>query len=82
MITVGAFEAKTKFSELLDRVERGETVIITRHGEPVARMSADKPTATVDGKRRALEAVRRKLKAANVAFDAADIISARDEGRK
>lgn len=38
MITVGAFEAKTKLSELLDRVERGEEVLITRHGQPVARL--------------------------------------------
>ena len=38
MITVGAFEAKTKLSELLDRVEAGEQVLITRHGKPVARM--------------------------------------------
>jgi prevent-host-death family protein len=37
MITVGAFEAKTKFSELLDRVERGEEVVVTRHGKRVAR---------------------------------------------
>jgi prevent-host-death family protein len=41
MITVGAFEAKTKLSELLDRVERGEEVLITRHGKPVARLIAD-----------------------------------------
>lgn len=40
MITVGAFEAKTKLSELLDRVERGEEVLITRHGKPVARLVA------------------------------------------
>lgn len=38
MATVGAFEAKTKLSELLDMVERGEEVTITRHGEPVARL--------------------------------------------
>ena len=38
MTTVGAFEAKTKLSELLDRVERGEEIVITRHGKPVARL--------------------------------------------
>jgi prevent-host-death family protein len=38
MATVGAFEAKTKLSELLDMVERGEEVTITRHGEPVAKL--------------------------------------------
>lgn len=35
---VGAFEAKTKLSALLDRVGRGEEVVITRHGKPVARL--------------------------------------------
>lgn len=38
MITVGTFEAKTKFSELLDRVEQGEEVVVTRHGKAVARI--------------------------------------------
>ena len=35
---VGAFEAKTHLSELLARVEAGETVTITKHGRPVARL--------------------------------------------
>ncbi|MCB1489801.1 MAG: type II toxin-antitoxin system Phd/YefM family antitoxin [Bauldia sp.] len=38
-VTVGAFEAKTKLSELLDRVEKGEEIIITRRGKPVARLT-------------------------------------------
>ncbi len=38
MITVGSFEAKTKLAELLDKVEQGEMVTITRHGKPVARL--------------------------------------------
>lgn len=38
MTTIGAFEAKTKLSELLDRVERGEEIVITRHGKPAARL--------------------------------------------
>ena len=37
-ITVGAFEAKTHLSILLDRVAEGEEVIITKHGKPVARL--------------------------------------------
>ena len=38
MITVGAFEAKTHLSSLLDRVAEGEEVVITKHGKPVARL--------------------------------------------
>jgi prevent-host-death family protein len=37
--TVGAFEAKTHLSRLLDAVECGERVVITRHGKPVAELS-------------------------------------------
>jgi len=36
MASVGAFEAKTHLSELLDRVARGERITITRHGVPAA----------------------------------------------
>ena len=35
---MGAFEAKTHLSELLQRVEAGEVVTITKHGRPVARL--------------------------------------------
>ena len=38
MITVGSFEAKTKLAELLDKVEAGETVTITRRGTAVAQL--------------------------------------------
>ena len=38
MATVGSFEAKTKLAELLDKVEAGETVTITRHGKAVAKL--------------------------------------------
>lgn len=41
-IVVGAFEAKTKLAELLDKVESGETVTITRRGREVARLVAVK----------------------------------------
>ena len=38
MKTVGAFEAKTHLSDLLDRVSQGETITITRHGAPAAML--------------------------------------------
>jgi prevent-host-death family protein len=38
MATVSAFEAKTRFGELLDRVSRGEEIVITRYEKPVARI--------------------------------------------
>jgi len=36
MLTVGAYEAKTKLSQLLHRVANGERIVITKHGVPVA----------------------------------------------
>ena len=38
MRTVGAYEAKTHLPALLDEVEQGETITITRHGVPVAKL--------------------------------------------
>lgn len=40
MTTVTLVEAKAHLSELLDKVEAGEDVVITRHGRPVAQLSA------------------------------------------
>ena len=40
VITVNLAQAKALLSELLDKVEHGESVIITRHGRPVANLSA------------------------------------------
>ena len=53
MVEVGAFEAKTHLSHLLDQVERGETVVITRHGKPVARLVPMTGSST-DDRRRAI----------------------------
>lgn len=38
MRTVGTYEAKTHLPKLLDDVERGDTVVITRYGRPIARI--------------------------------------------
>lgn len=38
MRTVGAYEAKTHLSHLLEEVAKGERIIITRHGVPVAML--------------------------------------------
>ena len=38
MLEVGAYEAKTNLSRLLERVEKGERITLTRHGLPVAML--------------------------------------------
>jgi prevent-host-death family protein len=35
---VGTYEVKNKLSAILDRVENGEEIVITRRGKPVARL--------------------------------------------
>ena len=47
MKTVGAFQAKTQLSRLLDQVEKGESVTITRHGRPVAILAPVVPARPV-----------------------------------
>jgi prevent-host-death family protein len=54
MITVGSFEAKTKLAELLDKVEAGEVVTITRHGKAVAKLV---PAAGADDQLRRRQAI-------------------------
>jgi len=45
MTEVGAYEAKTHLADLLERVQRGERFVITKHGRPVAELV---PTSVVD----------------------------------
>ncbi|MDO8953812.1 MAG: type II toxin-antitoxin system Phd/YefM family antitoxin [Gammaproteobacteria bacterium] len=43
MLTVGSFEAKTHLSQLLEQVELGEEILITRHGHPIAKLVPIEP---------------------------------------
>jgi prevent-host-death family protein len=55
-VTVGVFEAKTRLSELLETVQRGEEVIITKRGHPIATLRpienrADRAQSAIDALR-------------------------------
>ena len=52
---VGAYEAKTHFSALLEKVESGEEITITRHGTPVARLVPIKKELTTAERRKVIE---------------------------
>jgi prevent-host-death family protein len=84
---VGAFEAKNTLGSLLDRVERGEEIVITRHGRPVARLVPNAQNIDQDKVRAAFERIResaRQLASENPgrpAFDWKEIKKLRDEGR-
>ncbi|HYT47496.1 MAG TPA: type II toxin-antitoxin system prevent-host-death family antitoxin [Burkholderiales bacterium] len=61
MTTVGSFEAKTKLAELLDKVEAGETVTITRRGRAVAKLVPAVADEMERARRRALiDEIKRK----------------------
>ncbi|KRW96024.1 MULTISPECIES: type II toxin-antitoxin system Phd/YefM family antitoxin [Paracoccus] len=81
MREIGAFEAKTHLSELLAAAKAGETVTITRRGQPVARLvppaSNDRAAALLR-----MAELRNRLAARDVRLGIDDILSARDEGRR
>jgi prevent-host-death family protein len=79
MQTIGAFQAKTHFSALLEQVERGEQIIITKHGHPVAKLV---PATKIDRESRK-EAINH-LKEFNKqhTLDGLNWKTLRDEGRR
>ncbi len=60
MTEIGAFEAKNTLGSLLDRVERGEEIVITRHGKPVARLVPNAGRVDQDQARAAFDRIRRR----------------------
>ncbi len=84
MAKVSAFEAKTRFGELLDRVSRGEEVVITRHDKPVARLVPEGAQRLDDVRRTVagLRALQRRIRQRSTAkLSNADVRAAIEEGR-
>jgi prevent-host-death family protein len=85
---VGAFHAKNTLGTLLDRVEQGEEIVITRHGKPVARLVPHTGCPHQDQAQAAFERLReraRQLARENPgrpAFDWEEVKKLRDEGRR
>lgn len=91
MREVGAFEAKNKLGTLLDWVEAGEEVLITRRGKPVARLISAEPgfdpvkarqAADRIRARAAVEGLRRNAVKLEGGFNWEEWKAYRDEGRK
>lgn len=82
---VAAHEAKARLSELLDRVESGEEIVITRRGKPVARITRAGPGHDIATARAAaadLLAIRDRLAAETRPFSQDELRELRDEGRR
>lgn len=80
MRQIQASEAKAHLPQLLDDVERGETLIITRHGRRIARIvpELDRRQEEIDKSMASIRELRRRT--GRIALS--ELLSARDEGRK
>lgn len=82
MREVGAFEAKNTLGALLDLVQRGEEVVITRHGKPVARLVPELPVRDHAAARAAVARIRARARArTGDPISLEDWTRFRDEGR-
>jgi prevent-host-death family protein len=79
-MNVALFEAKNRLSALLDRVERGEEITITRHGKPVAKLVPARPGFDREKARAAAEGLRELSK--GVTLGGIPIKELINEGRK
>ena len=79
MKTIGAFEAKTHLSELLDLAALGERVTITRRGKPIAMLvpMSEEPSVTPEEAAAALRRLR-----VGVTLDGARLRDLIEEGRR
>lgn len=82
MQTMQATEAKARLAELLRRVERGETVVITRHGEAIAHVIPARASERADRKQGVDRFRRRREKWQPIAMSIDEILLSRHEGHR
>jgi prevent-host-death family protein len=85
MSEIGASDGDNSFGRLLDLVEAGEEIVITRHGRPVARLAPHTviSPARVEAARAAAARIRQRAEARGAGpFNWEEWKSYRDEGRK
>ncbi len=80
MREIGMFEAKTHLSALVDEVARGETILITKRGQPVAKLTP--PEAPDCGAAVAAAQTLRDLRKRIGWATTEEILQMRDEGRR
>lgn len=82
---VGMFEAKTRLSALVDEVEKGGSVVITRHGRPVAKLVravAELTPEQIEARRQAFRAIRKHANELRVNLTPDEIKESISEGRR
>lgn len=82
--TVTAFDAKNRLGRLLDRVESGEELVITRHGEPIAWLVPFEKKAgeRVNAALEVFRKVRESISPGGGKITREEIRAWRDEGRR
>jgi prevent-host-death family protein len=85
MATLTAFEAKTRFGELLERVSRGEEIVITKHDKPVARIvpEGESRLSEIQAAARGLRTLQKEIakRKGYKPISAKEIRDAKNEGR-
>jgi prevent-host-death family protein len=81
MQEIGAFEAKNTLGALLDRVQNGEEIVITRHGKPVARLVPNSGRVDRSQVKAAIERIRARAHSLKAGFDWDAVKADRDAGR-
>jgi prevent-host-death family protein len=80
MRQIQASEAKTRFLQLLDDVERGDTLVITRRGRAIARITPESAHRRAEIEKTMSEIRQLRPRFGRITVN--DLISSRDEGRK
>jgi prevent-host-death family protein len=79
---VGVLEAKNRLSELLAAAERGEEVVITRRGEPVARLEPVRKRMSPEEAEALMRRVRERRESLGFTTTWEELRADRDEGRR
>jgi prevent-host-death family protein len=84
MRQIQASEAKARLSQLLDEVEQGETIVITRHGRAIARITpeADRRQREIDGALADIKELGREIRRKYGPVSVEEIIASIHEGHK
>lgn len=81
MERIGIYDARSRLSELVERVEAGEEVILTRRGHPVVRMIRAGDKTRADARAAAVKRIRALRKRMNLRISRAQVRQAIAKGR-
>ena len=80
MATYGVAEAKNNFTHLLDRVQNGESITITRHGKPIAELRATPKLTLEERQARWAELMARPIEVPPEGWSAVEVIRKMRDG--